>query len=107
MNKLIKEAEKSRKGGRIIRQKYNRYLLHLSYRISFDINDISYCGHEAPTRLQKFKNYLKDTYITKNIDEVCNKFKFRPLLKRIKSAPEITGNKYTEFLFDLSSLKIT
>jgi len=103
MNNLIKDSQR-RKISNIARQKHDRLLLQWSFRISFDIVDTSYCGHEATTRLQKFKNYLKDTYVTKNIYEVCEKFKFRPLL--IKNSPENLGKGDTDLSFSLLNLKI-
>ena len=103
MNKLIKDSQR-RKISNTARQKHDRLLLQWSFRISFDITDTSYRGHKATTRLHKFKNYLKDTYVTKNIYEVCEKFKFRPLL--IKNSPENLGKGDTDLSFSLLNLKI-
>jgi len=107
MNKLIKSE--SRKKSTIERQKHNRLLMQWSFRIGFDITDTNYLGHQASTRLQKFKNYLKDTYLIINIDKIYEKFKFRSLQKRIKSCPEFiekVKNEELPLLSLISKLKI-
>ena len=83
MNSLILDSKKRQKAN-IQRQSHDRHLLQWSYRISFDVNDTSYKGHRACTRLQKFKNYLNDTYVKKDIDLLCTRYTFVPRILRIK-----------------------
>jgi len=96
-----------RKKNHLERQKQDRLLLQWSFRLSFDMKDDSYVGSNATTRLHKFINYLKDNYTLRNIDKICNKYKFVPSkLKRITSAPGRLGDSQTKLPFDLSKLKI-